>query len=89
MKAKIGVGSSRGSNAETAGKQAVEQALAQLSGQDADLVFLFSTHNLDPEQTLAGARAATGDSVPLIGGCSTGVIVTNLYTGRGSDGDPR
>jgi hypothetical protein len=77
MQAKIGAGSSRTHNSELAGRQAVEQALAQLSGKTPNVILLASTQNLDPDHTLAGARSAAGAGVPVIGGCSSGVIVTS------------
>jgi hypothetical protein len=76
MQAKIGAGSSRTHNPEQAGRQAVENALAQLSGQTPKVILLASTEDLDPDQILAGARSAAGAGVPLVGGCSSGVIVT-------------
>lgn len=82
MVAQVGVGFSTLNNPEEAGTQAVNQALEALSGSKADLLLLFSTSNLEPQQVLAAVRAAAG-AVPLAGACSAGIIVGTQGITRG------
>jgi hypothetical protein len=74
MATQIGIGFSQLDSPLEAGHRAAEQALEPLAGQEPDLVVLFSTTDLKPSEVLAGVRAVAGE-VPLVGGCSTGVIV--------------
>ena len=75
MATQTGVGFSQPGVPLEAGRCATEQALEPLSGREPALVVLFSTTDLEPGQVLAGVRAAAGE-VPLIGGCGTGVVVS-------------
>jgi len=74
MATQIGTGFSQLSSPLEAGCRATEQALEPLAGQEPDLVVLFSTTDLEPDQVLAGVRAVAGE-VTLVGGCSAGVLV--------------
>jgi len=74
MATQIGIGFSQLATPAEAGRQAAREALESLADQEPNLVVLFSTTDLEPDQVLAGVRAITGE-VPLVGGCSTGVIV--------------
>ena len=73
MATQVGIGFSQLANPLEAGQWATRQALEPLTGREPHLVMLFSTADMEPGQMLAGVRAVAGE-VPLVGGCSTGVI---------------
>jgi hypothetical protein len=74
MTTRAGVGFSQLDDPLEAGRQAAEQAVEPLDGQAPNLVVLFGTPEFEPGQVMAGVRAVTGQT-PLVGGCSTGIIV--------------
>jgi hypothetical protein len=82
MTTRVGVGFSQLDDPLEAGRRAAEQAVEPLAGQAPNLVVLFCTPELEPGQVLTGVRAVTGQ-VPLVGGCSTGIIVPQGAFSRG------
>ncbi len=74
MTTQVGLGFSQRGHPLEAGRRATEQALEPLAGREPDLLILFSTTDLEPRQVMAGVRGVAGE-VPLVGGCSAGVIV--------------
>ncbi len=74
MATQVGIGFSQLASPLEAGRRAAEQATEPLTKQEPNLMMLFSTTDLEPGQVLAGVHAVAGE-VPLVGGCSSGVIV--------------
>ncbi len=71
---KAGVGKSNNIDSFLAGKEACQQAIAQV-GADASLILVFSSVAYDQEKILKGVRSVSGKA-PLVG-CSTGGEITN------------
>lgn len=66
--ASVGIGTE--SDAKKAGKEACAQALSGLTGNKADVLFVFGSVALDQDKLIEGILEASGQS--LIVGCSTG-----------------
>jgi hypothetical protein len=73
MTTTVGVGFSQVASPKEAGHNAMQQALESSAGQGPDFVLLLSTADMEPSEILSGVRTAS--QAPLIGGCSTGIIV--------------
>jgi hypothetical protein len=82
MPTKIHIGYSKSTDPQKAGEEAVKQALAPLADRKPDILLLFSTNNLDPFAVLAAVRGVA-QNVPLVGGCSNGVIVDDQTFNQG------
>lgn len=75
MAIQAGVGQSLQKDAYEAGIEACKQAIEKLGKKKADLVIVFSSVSLDPEQVIRGVRKASNNA-PLIG-CSDAGSITN------------
>jgi len=74
---KAGVGYSNGENSYSCGKAAAEAAVQTGGIRRPGLVFAFCHGNHDHRAFLGGLRSVVGDSVPVVGGSSIGVITNN------------
>ncbi|MDR0327293.1 MAG: hypothetical protein LBI05_03245, partial [Planctomycetaceae bacterium] len=82
---KVGVGCCDHPETTAAGFYAADQAILQAGRTDpCDLVLLFSTDQHDPFVLREAVMAVVGDSVPIYGGGTAGVI-TNEYFGYAGD----
>ena len=82
---KVGVGYSDNPETLAAGVQAVERAVSESGRTDpCDLVLLFSTARHDPSSLREAVVSVVGESVPIYGGGTAGVI-TNGYFGYAGD----
>jgi hypothetical protein len=78
MTTQVGVGFSQLNNPTEAGRQAAQQALEPLDNREPHLVILLIASDIKQDQALAmlaEVRAVTGEA-PLIGGCNSGIIVS-------------
>lgn len=78
----VGVGGSDDHDADAAGREAGQAAMAALGGRAADLVLAFATTGHDQAALLAAVRAATGGA-PLTG-CSGSGVITQQGSREGS-----
>jgi hypothetical protein len=81
MPTKAGIGFSQLDSPERAGHQAMQQAIEALAGEEPGFVALFSTADMEPDKVLSSVQALS--KAPLIGGCSTGIIVPEGAYGHG------
>ena len=75
MAIQAGVGQSLQKDAYTAGLEASKRAMEKLGTKKADMVFVFSSVSLDPEQVILGVRKGSNNA-PLIG-CTDAGSITN------------
>jgi hypothetical protein len=78
MTTQVGLGFSQLDNPVEAGRQAAQQALVPLANKKPSLVSLLIASGIEQKQALAvlaEVRAVTGEA-PLIGGCNSGIIVS-------------
>ena len=82
---RVGVGYSNRQDTDEAGREAVEQALAQANRDDpCDLVLLFSTTSHDPAYLHSVISDSAGGQPVLLGGGAVGAI-TNRHFGYAED----
>jgi len=82
---KVGVGYSNNPETLEAGQWAIEKAISQAERTDpCDMVLLFSTAMHDPAVLRSAVVSVLGESVPIYGGGTAGVI-TNDYFGYAGD----
>jgi hypothetical protein len=82
MKICAGTGLSILQDAVEAGREAATMAIADLSGEQPALVFVFTAPRYDLPALLAGVRSVTGDA-QLVGATGSGEIVRGQYMGFG------
>lgn len=70
----VGVGKSRSHDAHVAGREAAEQAFANMPGGRVDLVLVFATAAYEQDAVLRGVTSVSG-ATPL-SGCSTSGVIT-------------
>jgi len=77
---KVGIGYSDSPDTTAAGKQAVERAICQAERTDpCDMVLLFSTAQHDQSVLLESVASVVGNTVPVYGGGTAGVITNEYY----------
>ena len=84
MAIQAGVGKSSQKDAYEAGFEACKQALEKSGEDKADLLVVFSSVSLDPEQIIRGVREA-GNNAPIIG-CTDAGNITNQGPSKNSVG---
>ncbi|MBF0445029.1 MAG: FIST C-terminal domain-containing protein [Magnetococcales bacterium] len=83
MSSRSSIGFSENTESHAAGAEAARAALEQLQGEKVTVAMLFATFRYVPETLAEGVKSVIGDNIPLIGGCSVGVITSE---GLGYDG---
>jgi hypothetical protein len=73
MKLFVGVGASRNEDSFEAGKRAVNESLATLKGEKADILIVFASPRFKHAELLKGITSVTGN-VPMVGGTTAGEI---------------
>jgi hypothetical protein len=82
MKIRAGTGTSGLNDSIEAGREAAKIAVAELSGEQPALVFVFTSPKYDLPSLLTGIRSVTGDA-QLVGATGSGEIVRGQYLGFG------
>jgi hypothetical protein len=83
MKVNSGTGMSRAQEANVAGREAANAAVAALAGEQPALVVVFTTPRYNLPELLAGIRSVTGSAI-LIGATGSGQIVQGQHLGFGA-----
>ncbi|HIC26935.1 MAG TPA: hypothetical protein EYO81_01595, partial [Gammaproteobacteria bacterium] len=84
MAIQAGVGQSSGKDPFETGFEACQVALEKLGGEKADLVIVFSSIKLNPQEVIRGVREASGNA--LLVGCSDAGSITNAGPAENSVG---
>ena len=82
MNARAGTGSSSKTDAFEAGRAAAQDAVNQLGGEPAAMVFVFTSPRYDLSKLLQGIRSVTGKA-HLVGATGSGEIMRETYIGFG------
>jgi hypothetical protein len=80
---KVGIGCGNDLNTFELGRSIAREALQSGDMAQADIVIAFSSGYGDLEQFYAGIRSIVGDSTPIIGGASIGIITHDLLSYHG------
>ncbi len=81
MKAEIGY--CNDPNAFLAGKNATESSIEKGRISSPDLLFAFSSGQLDPDEFFRGVQSVVGPETPIVGGSAIGIITNDFLSYKG------